>query len=59
MVFSTYTIFKNNLSLKMEFWEAYESTMLVEINFHLKTCSLITNKHSIAGKFVLDKQLKL
>ena len=36
----------------MEFWEAYECTILVQMNFHLKTCSLITNKHSIAGKFV-------
>ena len=36
----------------MDFWEPYECTILAQMNFHLKTCSLITNEHSIAGKFV-------
>ena len=34
----------------MEFWEAYEYTILVQRYFHLKPCRLVTNKHSIAGK---------
>ena len=34
----------------MEFWEAYECTILVQRYFHLKSSKLVTNKHSIAGK---------
>ena len=36
----------------MEFWEAYECTILVQMYFHLRTCSLMTNEYSIAGNFV-------
>ena len=38
----------------MEFWEAYECTILVQMYFHLRTCSLMTNEYSIAGNFVID-----
>ena len=37
----------------MEFWEAYECTILVQMYFHLRTCSLMTNEYSIAGNFVV------
>ena len=32
----------------MEYWEAYESTILVQKYRHLKACNPLTNKHSIA-----------
>ena len=37
----------------MEYWEAYESTVLVQTYVHLKACNPLMNKHSIAGKPVL------
>ena len=42
----------------MEFWEAYEYTILVQRYFHLKPGKLVTNKHSIAGKPVLGEGSK-
>ena len=42
----------------MEYWEAYESTILVQTYFHLKAFSPLTNKHSIAGKPLTKNALK-
>ena len=34
----------------MEYWEAYESTILVQRYHHLKACNPLTNNHTITGK---------
>ena len=45
------------MSYQMEFWEAFECTIMVQLYFHLKTCRLMTDQQSIPDQAVNSMNL--